>query len=115
LYISKYTPYGLKCIRELPKNVRNTLKKEFETTIHKDPIGCSEELTGPLADFRSYHFLNYRVVYRIFEDLNAIAVVGVGEKDANHQAEIYKKLETLAKTGELADTVLRTIRLFSTP
>ena len=46
-------------------------------------------------------------------DLEAIAVVGVGKKDPDHHAEIYKQLETLARGGELAATVLKMYRSLS--
>jgi addiction module RelE/StbE family toxin len=115
LYVSKFTPKALQDIKDLPKNVRNALKKKFEKQIHVDPVSCSEPLTGPLADFRSFHLGNYRVVYKVYEDLKAIAVVGVGEKDSDHQTELYKKLENIAKSGRLAEAVLDTLRLLGRP
>jgi addiction module RelE/StbE family toxin len=115
LYTSKFTSDALEDISALPKNVRNALKREFEKTIHRDPIACSEPLTGPLADFRSFHFHNYRVIYRVYGNLKIVAVVGVGKKDKTHYAEIYKKLERLAKSGKLAEDFLRAIRLLESP
>jgi mRNA-degrading endonuclease RelE of RelBE toxin-antitoxin system len=115
LYVSKFTSKALQDVRGLPKNVQNALRKKFEKQIHVDPRSCSEPLTGPLADFRSFHFGNYRVVYKVYEDLKAVAVVGVGEKDSDHQTQLYKKLENLAKSGKLAEAVLETIRLLSRP
>jgi hypothetical protein len=50
------------------------------------------------------------VIYRVFEEFNVVAVVGIGKKDAGHHAEIYKKLETLAASGKLAANVLETFR-----
>jgi mRNA-degrading endonuclease RelE of RelBE toxin-antitoxin system len=111
LYVSKFTSDALENIRALPKNVRNALKREFEHKIHRDPIACSEPLSGLLADFRSLHFREYRVVYRVFEDLKLVAVVGVGKKDKAHHAELYKKLERLAESGKLADEFLRAMRM----
>ena len=115
MYVSKFTNDALEDIRSLPKNVRNALKREFEKKIHQNPIACSEPLTGPLAAFRSFHFRNYRVIYRVHEELKTIAVVGVGKKDKTHHAEIYIKLEQLAKSGKLADEFLRAIRLLESP
>ena len=54
-------------------------------------------------------------MYRIYEDLNAIAVVGVGKETNDPSSDVYKRLESLAHSGKLADTVLRTLRLFSSP
>jgi mRNA-degrading endonuclease RelE of RelBE toxin-antitoxin system len=115
LYISKFSDTACEQIKRLPKNVKNSLKKEFKKTIERDPIGCSEELSGVLKDFRSFHFSEYRVIYRVFEDLRAIAVVGVSKKNPDHQTDIYKRLEALAESGEIADSVLKTMRLFSIP
>jgi len=115
LYIGKFTPKAVEDIKGLPKNTRKALKKEFEKTILNNPAGCSDELTEPLAGFRSFHFRDYRVVYRIYEDLNAIAVVGVGKKTNDPTSDVYKRLERLATSGKLADTVLKTLRLFPSP
>ncbi|MHB8540084.1 MAG: type II toxin-antitoxin system RelE family toxin [Candidatus Acidiferrales bacterium] len=113
MYVSNFTPDALAGIKALPRNVRNALKKEFKKKIHRDPVGCSEPLSESLAGFRSFHFQNYRVIYRVYEDLKVVAVVGVGKKDSAHHAEIYQKLEKLAASGKLADSVLKAIRLFS--
>ena len=115
MYVAKFTPQAVDDIRSLSKNTRTSLKKEFEKTILKDPSGCSEDLTEPLAGFRSFHFREYRIVYRLYEDLNAIAVVGVGKKTSDPNSDVYKRLESLASSGKLADTVLRTLRLLSSP
>ena len=115
MYVAKFVPEAVDDLKRLPKNVRNALKREIEKTVLRDPVGCSMQLNEPLAGFRSFHFGNYRVVYRVFEDLNAIAVVGIGEKDAHHYSDVYKKLENLANTGKLADTVLKTLRFLAPP
>jgi len=115
LYLAKFTPAAIEDIKGLPKNTRTSLKKEFEKMILNDPLGCSEALTEPLAGFRSFHFREYRVIYRIYEDLNAIAVVGIGRKSNDPSSDVYKRLESLASSGRLADTVLRTLRLLSSP
>lgn len=109
MYRSHFTAVALQDVKASPKNVRNPLKKEFEKKIHVDPIGCSEPLTGQLENFRSFHFRDYRVVYRVFPNLSAVSVVGIGKKDEGHQAEIYQKLEALAKQGKLAEAVLRAL------
>jgi len=115
LYIAKFSPEAVAQIKLLPRNTRKALQKEFGRVILKDPAGCSEELTEPLAGFRSFHFREYRIVYRIYEDLNAIAVVSVGKKTNDPSSDVYKRLESLASSGKLADAVLRTLRLLSSP
>ncbi len=54
---------------------------------------------------------HYRVIYKVFPEAKKIAVVGVGKKDADHHAEIYKQLENLAAAGKLAGDVLGNLRM----
>lgn len=113
MYSSKFTDGALEDIRKLSKNVRNALKKEFQKKIHVDPVSCSEELSGILGDFRSLHYGDYRVVYRVFADIKTVSVVGVGKKNRDHRTDLYKRLEALARKGRLADAVLETYRSIS--
>ena len=113
MYSSKFTSDALADLKRLPKNVRAALKREFEKKLHVNPVTCSEPLTADPKQFRSFHFGDYRVVFQVFEDLKAISVVGVGQKDAGHHAEIYQQLEKLARNGKLAEKVLETYRAIS--
>jgi mRNA-degrading endonuclease RelE of RelBE toxin-antitoxin system len=113
LYCSKFTDEGLEDIRKLPKNVRDALKKEFEKKVHVNPMECSEPLFGILEHYRSFHYGDYRVVYRVFEDIKAVSVVGVGKKDKDHRTDLYHRLEVLAKKGRLAEAILETYRSIS--
>lgn len=110
MYTAKFTPDAVADIKKLPKNVRRSLRKKLETVVLKDLVACSEESTGPLALFRSFHYLDYRIVYRVFPDLKTIAVVGVGKKNAGHYAEIYKQLEEVVKAGKIADGFLKNLK-----
>jgi addiction module RelE/StbE family toxin len=110
LYRSVFTDDALNDVKRLPKNVRNALKKDFEKKIHVDPNNCSEQLSGILGHYRSFHYGDYRVVYRVFEDMRIVSVVGLGKKDKDHQTDLYKRLEDLANRGRLADAVLETYR-----
>lgn len=113
MYRSQFTDDAKADIRARPKNIRNSLRKEFEKVVHVDPYECSVKLGGDLSDFRSFHYEEYRIVFRVFEDIEAIIVVSAGKKDADHHAEVYKHLETLAQKGKLAETVLETYRSLS--
>jgi addiction module RelE/StbE family toxin len=110
LYRSVFTDDALKDVKNLPKNVRNALKKEFEKKIHVNPFSCSEELSGILGHYRSFHYGDYRVVYRVFEDIRVVSVVGLGKKNKDHRTDLYEHLEDLAKRGRLAEAVLETYR-----
>ena len=105
MYRSQFTNDALEDLRALPKNLWNRLQQEFIRKIHRDPKGCSEPLTGVLEKFRSFPFGEYRVVYRVFEDLKAVTVVGIWKKDEAHRTEDYEHLESKAKTCRLAAAV----------
>lgn len=113
MYSSKFTAQALEDLKGLPKNIRNSLKREFTQKIHASPIGCSEQLSAPLEAFRSFHYRDYRVVYQVLEDLKIVAVVAIGKKDRHHHGEIYKRLEDLARSGKLAAAVLDTYQSIS--
>ena len=115
MYLVKFTDDALENVKGLPKNVRNRLKKEILEKVAKDPFGCSRELREPLKGFRSFSYEHYRVVFKVYEDLNAIGIAGIGKRDAQSQADVYKKLHALAAEGKLAEKVLATLQGFSTP
>ena len=115
MYSARFTADAIENIRALDNGVRNALRKAIQEKVLGDPTGCSEELSEPLAGFRSFHFGDCRLVYRVYEDWQAIAVVGVGLKSDDRESDIYKRLEKLAHGGRLADRLLATIKLFSAP
>jgi len=110
VYEIKFTREGLANAKSLPKNVRNSLKKELRSIVALDPKGCSEPLTGFLEGWFSFHYLEYRIVFKVFDDLLAIGIAGIGKHDKDAERDIYRKLEVLAKTGKLAESVLSTFR-----
>ena len=113
MYRSVFTDDALKEVKKLPKNVRSALKKEFEKKIHINPFSCSEELSGILGHYGSFHYGDYRVIYRVFEDIRVVSVVGLGKKNKDHRTDLYKRLEDLSKRGRLAEAVLETYRSIS--
>lgn len=111
MYVAKFTSEAIEDIKSLPKGHKNSLRKAIEKKLLTNPEECSEKLMEPLAGFRSFHSGDYRVVFRVVEDLNVVAVVGVGLKTAS--ANVYRKLAELVRTGKLADSVLSIGRLFN--
>ncbi len=110
MFTARFTGEALNNIKELPKNVQNALRKELLKKILVNPSGCGEPLLDLLAGFRSFHFGDYRMVHKVFAEKRVVAVVGVGKKDKTHQTDLYKRLEASAKTGKLAEAVLRTYK-----
>lgn len=115
MYLFKFTDGAREDVRGLPKNVRNSLRKVLLDRVAKDPNGCSKSLNPPLDGFRSFSWHGYRIVYRVSEDLQTAAIAGVGERNPQSATNIYTKLENLAEAGQLAETVLATLRGFSAP
>jgi len=114
VYVLKFTSNAVADIKSIiPKHLKGPLKKELQEKIALDPIGCSHELRGVLDGYRSFRWQKFRVVYRVVDDLKALAVVGVGYRSPQSTENIYRKLETLAKTGELAQGVLFSLRGFT--
>lgn len=114
MYVLRFTDDAVADIKSLiPKHLRGPLRKELIEKVSIDPRGCSKELQRELTGYRSFTWQDYRVVYKIDDDLLAIAVVGVGLRSPQSAENIYRKLEVLARTGELAQGVLFSIRGFT--
>jgi mRNA-degrading endonuclease RelE of RelBE toxin-antitoxin system len=112
-YQIQFTDDGLRDAKALPKNVRNTLARELKHKLAKDPEGCSEPLREPLTGWRSFHSGKYRVIFRLYKNLNIIAVAGIGKHSTQATQDIYRKLEALANSGRLAADILAALRSFS--
>ena len=115
MYLIKFTDSGLDDVRRLRKNERNFLQKEIRNKLEVDPLGHSFELSGPLMEYRSAHIGDYRVIFKVFDDLMAIAIVGIGKHDDNAKIDIYRRLEIIVKQGSWADRVMATLKGFTRP
>jgi mRNA-degrading endonuclease RelE of RelBE toxin-antitoxin system len=112
-YKIEFTKDGLKDARALPKSVKNSLAKELKTKLATNPIGCSEQLRPPLAGWHSFHYGKYRVIFKLYEDLKIVAIAAIGRHSSRATQEVYRKLEVLARSGQLADGILATLLSFS--
>jgi mRNA-degrading endonuclease RelE of RelBE toxin-antitoxin system len=113
LYQLYFTEDGMADVKALPKNSRNSLKRLLIQKLASEPQRHSTELRSPLGAFRSLHWKKYRIVFKVYEELKAVAVVGVGEREPRSASNIYRRLERLAAQGKLAESVLATLRGFS--
>jgi mRNA-degrading endonuclease RelE of RelBE toxin-antitoxin system len=114
VYVLKFTSNAVADVKTvIPKHLKGPLQKELREKVAVDPLGCSHELHEDLNGYRSFTWQDYRVVYRIYDDLKAVAVVGVGLRSPQSAENIYRKLEKLARTGELAQGVLFSVRGFT--
>ena len=116
MYVLKFTSSAVADLKNvIPKHLKGPLRKALLRKVAIDPSGCSHELHGNLDGYRSFAWQGYRIVYRVFDELKAIAVVGVGLRSPQSLENIYRKLETLSRTGELAQSVLFSLRGFTKP
>jgi addiction module RelE/StbE family toxin len=97
----------------IPKHLKGPLRKQLLAKVATDPVSCSHELHQELEGYRSFTWQDYRIVYKIFDDLRAVAVVGVGPRSAQSVESVYRRLERLARTGELAQGILFSLRGFT--
>ena len=112
VYVIKFTENGLEDVKALPKNVRNSMKKQLPLRLSQDPLRHSLPLNPPLEKFRSCHVGEYRVLFHVAEDIHAIAIAGVGKHSANPDLDVYRKLEKLVRQGTLAERLLAALRGF---
>ena len=113
-YILKFTVGAVADIKTIiPKHLKGPLRKELIAKVATDPVACSHEFHHELVGYRSFTGQEYRIVYKIFHDLRAIAVVGVGLRSAQSSENVYRRLERLARTGELAQGMLFSLRGFT--
>ena len=114
MFVLKFTGDAIADIKMvIPKHLKGPLKKELHEKVANDPIGCSHELQGLLEGYRSFVWQEYRVVYKVFPALLAVAVVGVGLRSPQSTENVYRRLEVLARTGELAQGLLFSLRGFT--
>ena len=104
------SPFELRYISDAPQDiksldgsVRNQLRKVLEKKLAVHPEGYGLPLRGSLAGYWKHQFGNHRVVYRIYPQQHLVVVCSVGVRKQGDAEDIYRQLESLAKTGRLAE------------
>jgi mRNA interferase RelE/StbE len=106
----RYTPDGAAEIKALDGSVRNQLRKVLEKKLAVDPEGYGLPLRGSLAGYWKHQFGNHRVVYRIYPQQYVVVVCSVGVRKQGDAEDIYRQLESVAKTGRLAEQLASVLR-----
>lgn len=106
----RYTPDVAADIKALDGSVRNQLRKVLEKKLSRDPEGYGLPLRGSLAGFWKHQFGNHRIVYRIYPQHRLVAVCSVGARKQGDAEDIYRQLESVAKTGRLAEQLAAVLR-----
>jgi mRNA interferase RelE/StbE len=99
----RYTPDAAADIKALDGSVRNQLRKVLEKKLAVDPESYGLPLRGSLAGYWKHQFGNHRVIYRIYPEHRVVVVFAVGVRKQGDAEDIYRQLESVAKTGRLAE------------
>lgn len=106
----RYTSDAAADIKALDGSVRNQLRKVLEKKLAVDPEGYGLPLRGSLAGYWKHQFGNHRVVYRIYPQHHIVVVCSVGVRKQGDAEDIYRQLESVAKTGRLAEQLAAVLR-----
>jgi mRNA interferase RelE/StbE len=106
----RYTSDAALDIKALDGSVRNQLRKVLQKKLAVDPQGYGLPLRGSLAGYWKHQFGNHRVVYRIYPQHHAVVVCSVGVRKQGDAEDIYRQLESVAKTGRLAEQLASVLR-----
>ena len=106
----RYTSDAAADIQALDGGVRNQLRKVLEKKLAVDPEGYGLPLRGALAGYWKHQFASHRVVYRIYLHHHTVVVCSVGVRKMRDAEDIYRQLESVAKTGRLAEQLASVLR-----
>jgi mRNA interferase RelE/StbE len=105
----RYMPDAAAEIKALDGSLRNRLRKVLEKKLALDPEGYGLPLRGSLAGYWKHQFGNHRVVYRIDPERHVV-VCAVGARMQGDAEDIYRQLESVARTGRLAEQLASVLR-----
>jgi mRNA interferase RelE/StbE len=111
----RYTPDAAAEIQALEGSVRKQLRRVLEKKLAIDPEAYGLPLRGPLAGYWKHQFGNHRVVYRIYPQLRVVVICSVGVRKQGDVEDIYRQLESVAKTGRLAEQLASVLNKFFPP
>ena len=106
----RFTSDAAADIKALDGSVRNQLRKVLEKKLAADPEGYGLPLRGSLVGYWKHQFGNHRVVYRIYHQQNIVVVCAIGVRKQGDAEDIYRQLESVAKTGRLAEQLASVLR-----
>lgn len=88
MFNDRYHPAVKKDLKKLDPTVRKDINAEWIPKLLADPYR-GEELSGPLAGIRSFHFnirsTDYRIAYSIKENEYIIRVLMIGKRENFYQ------------------------------
>ena len=106
----RYTSDAAADIKSLDGSVRKQLRKVLEKKLTVDPEGYGLPLRGSLASYWKHQFGDHRVVYRIYPGHRVVVVCAVGVRKQGDAEDIYRQLESVARTGRLAEQLASVLK-----
>lgn len=106
----RYTSDAAAEIKALDGSVRNQLRKVLEKKLAVDPEGYGLPLRGSLAGYWKHQFRNHRIIYRIYPPQHVVVVCSVGIRKQGDAEDIYRQLESVARTGRLAEQLASVLK-----
>jgi len=110
LFELRYTSDAAADIKALDGSVRNQLRKVLEKKLAVDPEAYGLPLRGSLASYWKHQFRNHRVIYRIYSEHHVVVVCAVGVRKQGDTEDIYRQLESVAKTGRLTEQLASVLK-----
>jgi mRNA interferase RelE/StbE len=106
----RYTPDAAAEIKALDGSVRSQLRKVLEKKLAVDPESYGLPLRGSLAGYWKHQFAQHRVIYRIYQEHRIVVVCSVGVRKQGDTEDIYRQLESVAKTGRLVEQLTSVLK-----
>jgi mRNA-degrading endonuclease RelE of RelBE toxin-antitoxin system len=106
----RFTADAATDIRNLDGSIRKQLRKVLEKKLAIDPEGYGLPLRGALTTYWKHEFGNHGIVYRIYPAQRVVAVCAVGDRKHGDVEDTYRQLESVAKTGRLAEQLAAVIK-----
>jgi mRNA-degrading endonuclease RelE of RelBE toxin-antitoxin system len=106
----RFTPDAAADIQKLDGSLKRQLRKALEKKLAVNPEGYGLPLRGTLANFWKHEFARHRVIYRIYPQLRVVAICAVGIRKQGDAADIYRQLESVAKSGRLAEQLAAVLK-----
>lgn len=86
MYTIQYIDSVKEDLRELPKSIKEKLRKAIEKKLMLNPIEFGKPLQYSLKGLRRLRVEDYRIIYQIDLDSRTVLVVKIG-----HRKEVYQE------------------------
>jgi len=96
--------------QSLDASSKRRRRKALGQKIAVEPEQYGTPLRGSLAGYWKHEFASHRVIYRVYPDDKLVVVCAVGARKGSHRKDVYRQLESLARSGRLAERLLAVLK-----